>query len=182
MELAAEELVRARRFGAAPTIGVALRALGIIEGGAAGIAHLREAVHVLEASEASLARCRALVDLGAALRRANRRVEAREPLARGLDMADRFGATVLARRARDELVVAGGRPRRARLRGIDSLTPGEQRVAGMVADGMTNRQIAEGLFVSVAAVGFHLKHIYEKLEATTRDALVAELRSLDLAS
>jgi DNA-binding CsgD family transcriptional regulator len=182
MELAAEELVRARRFGAAPTIGVALRALGIIEGGAAGIAHLREAVHVLEASEASLARCRALVDLGAALRRANRRVEAREPLARGLDLADRFGATVLARRARDELVVAGGRPRRARLRGIDSLTPGEQRVAGMVADGMTNRQIAEGLFVSVAAVGFHLKHIYEKLEATTRDALVAELRSLDLAS
>jgi DNA-binding CsgD family transcriptional regulator len=175
--LAHDELDRVRSFGAAPAIGVALRALGVIEGGAAGIAWLREAVGVLEASEASLEHCRALVDLGAALRRTNQRVEAREPLKQGLDMADRFGALVLAQRARDELVIAGGRPRRARLSGVDALTPGEARVAAMVADGMTNREIAEGLFVTVKAVQWHLRHIYEKLEASSRDELVAEIRT-----
>jgi DNA-binding CsgD family transcriptional regulator len=93
-------------------------------------------------------------------------------------MADRFGALVLAQRARDELVVAGGRPQRARLRGVDALTPSEARVATMVAEGLTNREIAEGLFVTVKAVQFHLRHIYEKLEASSRDALVAELQGM----
>lgn len=174
--LAREELERARRFGAALAIGVALRALGVIEGGEAGIEWLREAVTVLEASEGRLEHCRALVDLGAALRRANRRTEAREPLEQGLDLADRCGALALVQRAHEELVVAGGRPRRERIRGIDSLTPGERRVAGMVAEGMSNREIAEALFVTVKAVQWHLRHIYEKLDATSREELVDELR------
>jgi DNA-binding CsgD family transcriptional regulator len=175
-ELTREELERARRFDAPLAIGVALRALGVIEGGEAGIAWLDEAVSVLEASEGRLEHCRALIDLGAALRRANRRTDAREPLQQGLDLADRCGALVLAQRAQDELVVAGGRPRRVRIRGIDSLTPGERRVADMVADGMSNREIAEALFVTVKAVQWHLRHIYEKLAATSRDELVDELR------
>jgi DNA-binding CsgD family transcriptional regulator len=180
--LTRDELERARRFDAALAIGVALRALGVIEGDEAGIEWLREAVAVLEGSEGRLEHCRALVDLGAALRRANRRTEAREPLQLGLDLADRCGALVLAQRAHDELVVAGGRPRRVRLRGIDGLTPGERRVADMVAEGMSNREIAEALFVTVKAVQWHLRHIYEKLAATSRDELVDELRSATAAT
>src|SRR5262249_30473356 len=65
--LAEEELALARRWGAPQTIGAALRALGLVEGGKAGIGLLREAVEVLAGSEARLEHAHALVDLGAAL-------------------------------------------------------------------------------------------------------------------
>src|SRR5262249_56336242 len=76
--LAAEELALARRWGDPQAIGAALRALGLIEG-RAGTGLLQEAVEVLASSEARLGYARALVDLGAALRRANRRTQARPP-------------------------------------------------------------------------------------------------------
>src|SRR4029450_3757157 len=75
--LAADELALARRWGDAHAIGASLRVLGLIEGGKAGIGLLREAVEVLAGSEARLEYARTLVDLGAALRRENRRTEAR---------------------------------------------------------------------------------------------------------
>ncbi len=68
-------------------------------------------------------RARALVDLGAALRRQRRRADAREPLRRGLDMAHRIGASLIEERARVELLAAGVRPRRPVLTGVSSLTP-----------------------------------------------------------
>ena len=96
--LAEEELALARRWGDPHAIGASLRALGLVEGGEAGIGLLREAVEVLEGSEARLEHARALVDLGAALRRANRRSEARERLREGVDLA-RTGRGTRARRA-----------------------------------------------------------------------------------
>jgi DNA-binding CsgD family transcriptional regulator len=75
--------------------------------------------------------------------------------------------------------MAGGRPRRAQLAGLDSLTPGERRVADLVVDGKTNREIAENLFVTVKAVQWHLGHIYQKLNANSRDELIAELCQAD---
>jgi DNA-binding NarL/FixJ family response regulator len=65
-----------------------------------------------------------------------------------VDLAVCCGAGALARRARDELVVAGARPRRLRSTGADALTATQQRVASMAADGMTGREIAQALFVS----------------------------------
>jgi tetratricopeptide (TPR) repeat protein len=90
--LADEELALARRWGDPYAIGASLRVLGLVEGGKAGIALLREAVEVLARSEARLEHARALVDLGAALRRANQRTEARERLREGVELARRVGA------------------------------------------------------------------------------------------
>src|SRR3954470_20263809 len=86
--LAAEELDLARSLGAPRALGVALRAHGVVHGGEPGLASLRDAVDVLRSSDSQLERARALCELGAALRRANRRRDAREPLREALAIAD----------------------------------------------------------------------------------------------
>ena len=170
-ELAGEELRYARRLGTPRAIGIALRACGFAAPGAQGIELLREAVSVLEASAARLEYARALVDLGAALRRAGLRREARRELAAGLDLAVRLGARALAQRAREEIATAGGRLRRERISGPEALTGSERRVARMAAEGFTNREIAEALFVTLRTVETHLTHAYQKLDIGSRDEL-----------
>jgi DNA-binding CsgD family transcriptional regulator len=137
---------------------MALRAAGLVEGGTSGIGFLREAVSVLESTPAKLERARAVTDLGAALRRTGHRSAAREPLRAGLDLAVRCGATALTQRAHSELVATGARPRRLVVSGVDALTASERRVAQMAADGLTNRQIAQALFVADKTVQGHLGH------------------------
>ena len=110
LALAREEVELARAFQVPRELGMALRAAGLVEGGEAGIALLEEAVAALERTPARLEQARALTDLGAALRRAARRADAREPLRAGLDLALRCGATVLAERAHSELTATGARP------------------------------------------------------------------------
>jgi DNA-binding CsgD family transcriptional regulator len=173
-ELWEEELRLARAFGAPRAIGIALRAGGVIEGGERGLALLREAVATLEPSPARLERARALTDLGAALRRARRPREAREPLREALQVAGECGATSLGRRAHEELLAAGARPRRTALTGVDSLTAREHRVAELAAAGLGNREIAQRLFITRKTVEAHLRNIFRKLEIASRDE-VAEL-------
>ena len=173
--LAGEELGLARRWGAAREIGVALRAAGLAEGGERGIELLAEAVIVLRGSTARLELARALLDLGAAHRRAGARGIARDLLRESLDLAHGLGGHALAGRARDELVAAGGRPRRDAIRGRDSLTPSELRVAELAAAGRTNRQIAQALFVTQRTVENHLTSTYAKLGITARPELGAAL-------
>ena len=169
--LAAEELVLARRWGDPHAIGNALRVLGLVEGGKAGIALLREAVEVLAGSESRLEHARALVDLGAALRRANQRTEARERLREGVDLARWIGAFGLAERANDEIAATGARPRKVLQTGIDALTASERRVAQLAAEGMSNKEIAQALFVTIKTVEVHLSHAYRKLEIGSRTEL-----------
>jgi DNA-binding CsgD family transcriptional regulator len=128
-------------------------------------------VSVLESSQAALDRARALVDLGGTLRRAGRRRDARQPLTLGLDLAGRCGARALAQRAREELVAVGARPRRDAATGREALTARESQVAGLAAQGMSNREIAEALFVTVKTVEWHLGHAYEKLGVRSRREL-----------
>jgi len=173
--LASEELGLARRWGAAREIGVALRAAGLAEGGERGIELLTEAVTVLRGSTARLELARALLDLGAAHRRAGARGTARDLLRESLDLAHGLGGHALAGRARDELIAAGGRPRRDAIRGRDSLTPSELRVAELAATGRTNRQIAQALFVTQRTVENHLTSTYAKLGITARPELAAAL-------
>lgn len=71
---------------------------------------------------------------------------------------------------------AGGRPRRLALTGVEALTPSERRVAQMVASGQTNREVAEGLFVTVKAVEAHLGKVYRKLGMSKRSELAAVLK------
>jgi DNA-binding CsgD family transcriptional regulator len=171
--LAAEELELARRWGAPRALGHALRVAGLVHGNEAGLPLLHEAVDVLENSPARLEYAKALVDLGAALRRTGRRNDAKHRLARGLDLAHHCGAAPLARHAETELRAAGARPRRGHLTGPGALTPSERRVADLAVQGQTNRDIAQQLFVTVKTVEVHLGSVYRKLGITKRNQLPA---------
>jgi DNA-binding CsgD family transcriptional regulator len=152
-------------------IGASLRVLGLVEGGEAGIGLLREAVEVLAGSEARLEHAHALVDLGAALRRANQRTEARARLREGVDLSRMVGALGLAERANEEIAASGARPRKVLRTGLDALTASERRVAQLAADGMSNKEIAQTLFVTIKTVEMHLSHAYRKLEISSRAQL-----------
>ncbi|WP_354697994.1 AAA family ATPase [Paraconexibacter sp. AEG42_29] len=179
LALADEELALSHEWGVAVPAGRARVARGVALGGPEGVAELRAAVAALAVTEARLEHARALIELGAALRRSGSRAEAREPLREGLDRATRCGAVREAARAGEELLAAGARPRRDRqfLRGPESLTAGELRVARLAAEGLTNRQIAERLFVTQAAVQWHLRNTFRKLDITARGALADALSS-----
>ena len=169
--LAEEELVLARAFGAPKALGVALRAAGLARGGDAGEALLREAVVTLAETPARLDRARTLAELGALLRRRNRRREARAFLREALDIAHRSGARPLTARAETELRATGARPRRVVLGGVDSLTASERRVAELAAQGMTNREIAQSLFVTARTVEGHLTNVFRKLDQDSREGI-----------
>jgi DNA-binding CsgD family transcriptional regulator len=92
-----------------------------------------------------------------------------------LDVASRCGATALEERVRALLLEAGARPRRTAMAGRDALTPRERRLAEMAADGHTNREIAEALFITTKTVETHLRHVFEKLTIGSRRELFAAL-------
>ena len=175
LDLAAEEIELARRWGAPRALGMALRAAGVVEGGTAGAGLLRDAVEVLAGSFARLEHGRALADLGEAMLAEGDQAEAREHLRRALELADACGAAALEERVLAGLRAAGARPRRAQLRGPDALTPSERRVAEMAAEGLTNREIAERLFVTVRTVEYHLQGTYRKLGIDGRTKLAEAL-------
>jgi DNA-binding NarL/FixJ family response regulator len=117
----------------------------------------------------------ALFALGAALRRERQPTEAREPLRLALDLAERCGAEPLVEEALSELHAAGGRPRTTALSGVESLTASERRVAGMAAEGRSNKEIAQALYVTLKTVELHLTNTYRKLGIRSRHELAAVL-------
>jgi DNA-binding NarL/FixJ family response regulator len=145
-------------------------------GGEEGLELLRQAVQTLEGSQMRLEYGRALVDLGAALRRSGSRSQSRAPLREGFSVAERAGAEPLAERARRELSASGVTVRRSGHR--DRLSPSEQRIAEMAAAGSTNPQIAQALFVTVKTVESHLAGAYRKLEISSRRELAGALAKL----
>jgi ATP/maltotriose-dependent transcriptional regulator MalT len=171
--LADEEVALARRWGASRALGIALRVQGLA---AADVDRLAEAAAVLEGSPARLEHARTLAELGAAMRRAGRRVDAREPLRAALELAQACGAAALAETARTELVASGAKPRREALSGAESLTPSERRVATLAVEGMTNRDIAQRLFVTPKTVEVHLSSAYRKLGIGSRTQLATALQ------
>jgi DNA-binding CsgD family transcriptional regulator len=170
-QLAQAELDDARAFAAPRALGIALRVAGLAGGGERGLELLGESVAVLGSSPALLERAHSLAELGAALRRAGRRAAAREPLAEALDLAARCGARPLAARAREELKATGARPRREWRTGVEALTPSELRVVRLAAEGKTNREIAQALYVTQKTVEGHLARAYGKLEISGRGEL-----------
>ena len=173
--LIAEELEIAHRFGAPEPIGEALRVRALLAPSADMAELAREAVDVLAGSELRVAHARALIDLGAALRRRGHRRDAREPLREGLDLANRCGSVLETDRAMDELRAAGARPRRPLLRGVDALSAQERRVAALASEGLSNREIAEALFLTRRTVEMHLTGAYRKLDVAGRAQLPAVL-------
>ncbi|CAN5440669.1 hypothetical protein BH20ACT15_BH20ACT15_00490 [soil metagenome] len=169
--LAVEEVERARRFGAPRALGIALHALGLCSDEAERVAPLREAVESFDRSEARLQRARARISLGAALGEEGEAEEGRQLLEEGMDAAHHLGGHLLVDRAMDGLRALGARPRRPALRGIDALTPQQRRIAELAAVGNTNREIAEGQFLTKRTVELHLTGAFRKLEISSREEL-----------
>ena len=172
--LAAEELEIARGWGSPGTVGRSLRVLGTILR-SDGIEQLEEACVLLEQAPARLEQAKALAALGAALRRARKPTEAREPLRQALELADICGAQPLVDAVRAEIYATGARPRTTALQGVLALTASERRVADLAADGQTNRDIAQTLYVTPKTVEVHLSHAYRKLGIGSRRELAGAL-------
>jgi DNA-binding CsgD family transcriptional regulator len=169
---AAEDLARANEWRTPRAIGIALRAQGLAAAtGEAATRLLEESVEVLASAPAPLERARSLIHLGAAKRRDGDRTQARETLRQAIDLADRCGALAVKDWAALELNAAGGHLRRERLSGVEALTPAELRVAQLAADGLTNREIAQTLFLSPKTIEMHLHRTYRKLDLSSRRQL-----------
>jgi DNA-binding CsgD family transcriptional regulator len=179
--VAERELAIARRRGVAGALARARLGHALTLDGGDAVDELRAAADAAEGSPSLHLRAETLGELGAALRRGGDRVASREPLGEARDLAHRCGATGLEQRFHDELMVAGARPRRMALSGVDSLTAAERRVAELAADGMRNRDIAEALFVTLKTVEVHLGHVYAKLAIKGRSQLAQALAGQDTA-
>jgi DNA-binding CsgD family transcriptional regulator len=109
---------------------------------------------------------RTLLALGAVRRRAKQRASARETLEHALALFETVGAPLWTEKARAELGRIGGRaPSR------DALTPSEERIAALVAEGRTNREVAAALFVTEHTVEAALTRVYRKLGVHSRAEL-----------
>jgi DNA-binding CsgD family transcriptional regulator len=175
-DLITEELALAELFEAPIAIGIALRRRAVTETGKEAIETLRKALDVLEVTEARLELARTQGALGGALRRAGQRVEARRHLQAGIGLAHRGGAIGVEASLREELAAAGGRPRRAAVTGVEALTPTELRIAELAATGLSNREIAELMFVSRNTIAWHLRNIFRKLHVESREQINRILR------
>ena len=110
---------------------------------------------------------------GERLRRSRRRVDARKHLREALKTFDRLGASPWAERALAELEASGETARVREDRYRQQLTPQELQVAMTLAEGATTREAAARLYLSPKTVEYHLRHVYDKLEARTREELRA---------
>ena len=173
--LAEENLRLTRRWGAAGTVGAAVRAMARVSDPDETLPYLEEAAAVLDGGTARLEQAKALTALGRALRADRRPTEAREPLQRAVELAEACGSERVREIARAELAASGAKPRRTALSGVASLTPSEERVARLAADGMTNREVAQELFVTPKTVEVHLSNAYRKLEIRSRRQLAGAL-------
>jgi DNA-binding CsgD family transcriptional regulator len=135
-----------------------------------GIGLLEEAVELHGEAGDPFGRGRALLLLGTARRRVRQKRSAREAIEAALAGFEAIGASAWAERARGELGSIGGRTRE------DGLTPAERRVAALVAEGRTNREVAAALFLGERTVETHLTHVYAKLGIRSRTELARTLR------
>ena len=132
--------------------------------------HLQRSLHEHERAQQPLELGRTLLVAGAVRRRMRQKKGARDLLGRALTTFDALGAPLWAYRARRELTRIGGRAPSP-----TSLTPTEAQIAHLVAEGRTNREVAERLFVSVHTVEANLKRVYRKLHVRSRTELARKL-------
>jgi DNA-binding NarL/FixJ family response regulator len=181
-ELADAGLPIARQWGTPGLLCHILRGAAAAREGDEAVALLEEAVAVSESSPRRLERAHALLALGETRRRQGARVDARGPLRSAFELARLCGARRIAKRAHAELEATGETVRRYTPTGVESLTPSERRVADLAATGMTNRRIAQSLFVTVKTVEAHLSAAYLKLDIRSRGELADALGGADAAA
>jgi len=182
-EMEAErELAIRRTYGPRFRLALALRRKARFTPARRAVALLEEAVGLAESTPRRPVQVRVLADYGAALRRSGDHGAARDMLYRASDGASEMGMESVRQRAQDELRLAGGRPRRVRRTGPTSLTEAQHEVARLAAAGMTNREIAEQLFVTIKTVETHLAATYRKLGISRRDDLAQALGDADVGT
>ncbi|MBK6011812.1 LuxR family transcriptional regulator [Streptomyces sp. MBT53] len=140
--------------------------------------HFQLAVVNPEAARWPLERARARLDYAIWLRRRRRPLEARAQLTVVLEAATRLGARHLAESARGELRASGVAEAPASTDPLGELTAQQRQIVRLAADGLSNREIGEQLFLSPRTVGSHLYNVYPKLGISSRhqlrDLLVCE--------
>ncbi|MEV0736535.1 AAA family ATPase [Streptomyces sp. NPDC050549] len=179
---AAHVLARVRRSqGARPTTRMTLlmhHAAALVDEDADPEHHFQLAVVNPEAARWPLERARARLDYAIWLRRRRRPLEARAQLTVVLEAATRLGARHLAESARGELRASGVAEAPASTDPLVELTAQQRQIVRLAADGLSNREIGEQLFLSPRTVGSHLYNVYPKLGVSSRhqlrDLLVCE--------
>ena len=157
--------------GAAERFGTPSARAEALLGAGKDVEGLEHAVAIAHSSPRRILLGQALLALGRAWRHLGQRRTARAVLCQALALAERLRCDPLATLARDELRLAGARPRRGALSGPDSLTPAERRVANAAATGWSNREIAARLYLSPKTVEMHLCRAYRKLDIGSRAEL-----------
>ena len=164
----------AARLGRASALAASLRCRGLL---AAASGRIEEALGTLERALAAhdaaalpFDRARTLLALGATLRRAKRKADARRALEEAVAAFDALGAETFAARARSELERIGGRSP-----STGALTATERQIAELVAEGRSNKEVAAALFMSVKTVEANLSRTYAKLGIRSRTGLAGRL-------
>jgi DNA-binding CsgD family transcriptional regulator len=175
-ELLAQFEREGRQLESPWALAVAARLRGLLQ---AAVGDLSSALHFLELALAEhesrgwpFERAQTLLALGETQRRAKQKRAARDSLQAGLTVFEELGAPLWAEKARADLRRLGGRPR-----GRGKLTPTEERVAALVGEGRTNREVAAALYVAERTVEGHLTRIYAKLGVRSRAELARRLGS-----
>ena len=180
-ELAARALARLGEHTQASdcdwALGIEARSRALLSEGDAAESLYREAIDRLGRARLRPELARAHLLYGEWLRRANRRVDAREQLRRARDAFVSMGSDAFAERARHELVATGAKVRKRLDETRDELTPQEEHIARLAGDGLTNAEIAAELYLSPRTVEWHLNKVFTKLGISSRRDLQAALGS-----
>jgi DNA-binding CsgD family transcriptional regulator len=158
----------------APTdwaLGILARSRALLSGAAAADKLYREAIDRLSRTRLHPELARAHLLYGEWLRRARRRVDAREQLRAAYDQFSSIGMEAFAERTRRELAATGEHVHKRTVEMRDDLTAQEQEVARLARDGLSNQEIGARLFLSQHTIAYHMRKVFSKLEITSRNQL-----------
>jgi DNA-binding CsgD family transcriptional regulator len=162
---------RTRVIESAWAIGIEARVRALLSEGENAESLYRESITHLARTRARLELARTHLLYGEWLRRERRRLDAREHLRTALEAFTSMGAEAFAGRAERELLATGEHARKRTVDSLDQLTPQEEQVARLAAEGTTNREIAAQLFITQSTVEYHLRKAFRKLDVKSRTQL-----------
>jgi DNA-binding CsgD family transcriptional regulator len=155
--------------------GIEARVRALLSAGEAAEGWYRESIAHLARTRVRFELARTHLLFGEWLRRERRRLDAREHLRTALEMFSGMGTEAFAGRAERELLATGERARKRTVETLDQLTPQEEQIARLAANGTTNREIAARLFITQSTVEYHLRKAFRKLDVKSRTQLARRI-------